>query len=144
MAQNGPIIIVEDSVVERSLYQIALKSLKLPNEFRFFVNGEEALKYIETTDETPFLIISDLNMPKMNGLELREKINASSHLRKKATPFVFRTGSISESDVNKSYELSAHGFFCKNHDFAGLEKQLKIIIDYWTECIEPGKYVCLN
>jgi CheY-like chemotaxis protein len=144
MAQNGPIIIVEDSVVERSLYQIALKSLKIPNEFRFFANGEEALEYIQTTDEIPFLIISDLNMPKMNGHELREKINASAHLRKKATPFVFRTGSITETDVSKSYELSAQGFFCKNHDFVGLERQLRIIIEYWTECIEPYKHVSLN
>jgi CheY-like chemotaxis protein len=140
MMRNGPIIIVEDNPIERTLYQIALKSLGIPNESRFFTDGEEALAYIETTSEIPFLIISDMNMPKMNGLELREKINSSEHLKKKVTPFVFRTGSITESDVSKSYELSAHGFFCKNHDFNGLERQLKLIIEYWTECIGPHKY----
>lgn len=144
MSRKGPIIVVEDSVIERALYQIALKSLNIPNEFRFFSNGEEALAYIETTNESPLLIISDMNMPKMSGFELKEKINISSHLRKKAIPFIFRTGSNPELDCSNTYEIASQGFFCKSHDFNGLARQLRIIIEYWTECAPPDKYISLE
>jgi CheY-like chemotaxis protein len=138
MAKDGPIIIVEDNKQERSLYEIAFKNLLTSNPVHFFENGKEAFDYLQVTRENPFLIICDLTMPAMEGLELRQRISDNPYLKKKATPFVFRTGSARSIDIDKAYELSVQGFFIKCENYEKMQEQLKMILKYWHECLEPN------
>ncbi|MES2565597.1 MAG: response regulator [Bacteroidota bacterium] len=130
MSKTGPIIIIEDEEREIGLYQAILP---LKNKVIYFRNGRTALDYLETTKDDPFIIICDINMPVMDGLDLRERINSNPYLKKKATPFVFRTASATRLNFKKSYDLNVQGFFKKNHAHAEDEKQINLIIDYWQE-----------
>jgi CheY-like chemotaxis protein len=141
MSKGGPIVIVEDDKDERFLYKTALKDLKVQNELVFFENGKEAFDYLKNTSDNPFVIICDMNMPKMDGLDLRERIHENTYLRRKSTPFVFRTGTVTRKDLIKAYDLTVQGFFEKTHDYHKLERQLKIIIDYWMEGLEPNTFL---
>lgn len=141
MSKGGPLVIIEDDKDERSFYETALSQLKIKNEIRFFNNGKDALEYLMTTKDTPFLIICDMDMPIMNGLELRERVFANPYLKKKATPFVYRTGSASDNHIIKAYDLSVQGFFTKTNDLDNLQHQLGVIIQYWKECLEPNDHI---
>ncbi|MBA3970591.1 MAG: hypothetical protein H0X46_00275 [Bacteroidetes bacterium] len=74
----------------------------------------------------------------MNGMDLRQRISDNPYLKKKATPFIFRTGSISSIDIHKAYELSVQGFFMKTADLESMQVQLQMILLYWSECLEPN------
>jgi CheY-like chemotaxis protein len=141
MSKKGPIVIVEDSADEQHLYQHALKNLNVHNKILFFDNGKSALKYLTATKEHPFLVICDIQMPEMTGIELKEKVESNKHLKLKSTPFVFRTGTVTANNVIEGYNLSAQGFFKKTSDFKQLVNQLSLIIKYWRESIEPDDLI---
>jgi CheY-like chemotaxis protein len=119
------------------MYHKVLKQIGVNNILRFFPDGREALDYLSTTSEDPFLVICDISMPKMDGLALRRQIVANPYLRKKGTPFVFRTKAPAESDIKEAYELAVQGFFGKTNDPAVIEKELGLIFDYWMACYDP-------
>ena len=128
MSLKGPIILVYDDEDDQYLIGLSLKSLQLPNELLYFGNGQEALYYLATTQEQPFLILCDVNMPIMNGSELRRQINADKVLRQKSTPFIFLTTAANTQLVQEAYDNTVQGFFKKAPDYAGLEKQLESIV----------------
>lgn len=97
------------------------------------------MEYITEPAVSPFLILSDINMPKMSGLELREKIQADKGLRLKAIPFIFFTTTANKNFVSEAYYNSVQGFFQKPNTLADLERNIKLIIDYWSECISPNR-----
>ena len=70
MSLVGPILIVEDDPDDQLLIRDILEEMALPNSLRYFPNGSEAIAYLQTTQEQPFLILCDINMPVMNGLEM--------------------------------------------------------------------------
>jgi CheY-like chemotaxis protein len=127
----GPIMLVEDSVAEQGLFKIALKELNFPNELIIFNNGEEALNYLKETEATPFIILSDINMPIMTGIELKMAVEKDPWLSLKAIPFVFISSSASPSDINAAFALKAQGYFNKPDNYVTLTIILKAIINYW-------------
>lgn len=139
MSAEGPIIIIDDDADDQAFAKIILQGFKLSNEIKIFNNGKEGLNYLQTTSENPFLIISDLDMPVMNGLEFREKINENPFLRKKSIPFVFLTGSATPHDVNRAFDLTVQGFFVKTHDLEKLKETLHTVITYWQTSLEPNR-----
>jgi CheY-like chemotaxis protein len=88
----------------------------------------------------PFLILSDINMPKINGFELRNKIFTNEQLQTKCIPYLFFTTAADKKSVVDAYSLSVQGFFKKPHSIEGLEHTIKKIIEYWQECIAPGQF----
>ena len=138
MAFKGPIILIEDDEDDQYLIGKALEALQLVNKLHCFPNGKVALDYLETTTEQPFLILCDINMPLMNGMELRRRINQSDYLRKKATPFVFLTTAASAETIEAAYEESVQGFYRKPAQFADLQEQMRITVAYWQSCLHPN------
>lgn len=138
MLLKGPIILIEDDEDDQYLIRKALEALQLVNKLHFFSNGKAALDYLETTAEQPFLILCDINMPLMNGLELRRRINQSDYLRKKATPFVFLTTVASAEVIEAAYEESVQGFYKKPLHFADLQEQMRVTVAYWQNCLHPN------
>ena len=71
MNKEGPIIIIEDDADDRFLLEEVFTSLDYLNKRIYFVDGQEALDYLLQMDSAPFLILSDINMPRLDGFELR-------------------------------------------------------------------------
>ncbi|RYD82470.1 MAG: response regulator [Sphingobacteriales bacterium] len=140
MNKKGPIIIIEDNKADQRLFEIVFEKICVENELKFFTDGAEALDYLNNSKNVPFIIISDINIPKMNGFEVRERIHQNEELSLKCVPFLFfSTGAEKESIVN-AYALSVQGFFQKPMDVDSLEKTLQRILDYWKDCIAPNDY----
>ncbi|MVM34690.1 response regulator [Spirosoma sp. HMF4905] len=138
MSLIGPIISVEDDIDDQYLIREVIQSLAIPNQLVFFSNGQDALNYLEITSEQPFLILCDINMPIMNGIELRQRINGSDYLRRKAIPFVFLTTAANKALVNMAYDATVQGFYQKSANYTGFYQQIKLIIDYWQTCLHPN------
>jgi len=140
MDKNGPIIVIEDSKGDQRIFEEIFKKLNFVNELLFFTDGNDALKYLNTTDKTPFLVISDINMPKMNGFELRAKIQENKALSRMCVPFLFFSTGGDKKAVEEAYALSVQGFFRKPDGIDALENTLFKIVEYWKECVAPNDY----
>lgn len=140
MSVRGPIISIEDDADDQFLIKSVVEELQIPNELLFFSNGLEALLYLETTQQQPFVIICDINMPVMNGLELRERIDQNEYLRKKSIPFVFLSTADNPLVIETAYDSTIQGFFKKENSFEDFKKRIKVIYDYWACCLHPNQY----
>src|SRR4051812_16540707 len=87
--KNGPIIVIEDDADDQDFLTEIFQKLNYQNKILFFFDGQEALDHIEASDELPFLILSDINMPKLNGFELRAKLKTDARLANKCIPYLF-------------------------------------------------------
>jgi CheY-like chemotaxis protein len=137
MSQKLPIVIIDDDPDDRELLGELTNELRAEHELRFFMDGVEALKYLETTEEQPFIIICDVNMPKMNGLELLKEIQRTPALKQKSIPFIFLSTSGDSRYILSAYELSAQGFFQKPSEINELRTILKLTFDFWAKCLHP-------
>ena len=137
MNKKGPIIIIEDDDDDQLLLTQVFKKLTSTNELIFFEDPEEALTYLTSSEVEPFIVLSDINMPKLSGLELREKVHANESLRLKCIPYLFFTTSAEQQHVIDAYSKSVQGFFVKPNSVDKLEHMMRKIIDYWQECTSP-------
>jgi CheY-like chemotaxis protein len=137
MAQKLPIVIIDDDSDDRELMGELTQELRKDHEIRYFVNGLDAWKYLQTTTEQPFIIICDVNMPLMNGLELLEEIQKTPDIKQKSIPFIFLSTSGDKRYVVRAYELSAQGFFKKPAEIGELRTILKLTYDFWAKCLHP-------
>ena len=140
MLKDGPIIIIEDDKDDQYLLDGILKDIDCGNEVVFFEDADGALDYINREDVHPFLVLSDINMPKMNGFDLRERIFTNELLSEKCIPYLFFTTGADKKMVSKAYSLSVQGFFQKPNSHALLEAMIKSIITYWKYCISPNEF----
>lgn len=138
MSKKGPIISIEDDPDDQFLLKSVLEEMKLTNPVHFFENGLEALKFLEITTEQPFLILCDINMPVMNGMELRKRIDENSYLKKKAIPFIFLSTSGSLPLIEEAYKSTIQGFYKKGNSFQDFKKQIELIVTYWEACLHPN------
>lgn len=136
---NRFLMLIEDDELDIMLIQQALVEMKFKNPVKVFNNGEQALNFLRRTSESPFLILSDINMPTMSGLELKQEIEKNEKLKKKSIPFIFLTTSSSEYDVEKAYLLNIHGFFTKPGDIGLWASQLDVVFKYWTSSLTPKR-----
>jgi CheY-like chemotaxis protein len=140
MQKSGPIVVIEDDLDDQEILSEVFKKLNYPNEIIFFANGYEALDFITQSHVQPFLILSDINMPKLNGFELRMKIHNNEELRIRCIPYLFFTTAADRKAVTDAYSMSAQGFFIKPITIEHLENIIRKIIDYWLECYAPNQY----
>ncbi len=138
MSRRGPIIIVEDDHDDREILIEIFQRLDIKNELKFFDDGQKTFDYVITTDQQPFIILCDVNLPKMLGTELRKCINENDYLRRKSIPFVFLTTSANPKAVEEAYDQMVQGYFQKAPAFEQMKKMIKQIIDYWMVCKHPN------
>lgn len=138
MSKAGPIIVYEDDKDENEIMEEAFKRIAVVNDIIFFDDGEKLLHYLRTTGDQPFLIISDINVPRINGLEIRRIIQEDDFLRKKCIPFIFLSTSAGGKAIETAYNLTVQGYFVKQSRMSDIEHNLKLIIDYWMECKHPN------
>jgi CheY-like chemotaxis protein len=137
--QEQPIIIVEDDMEDQEILKEVLQDLGVRQPLKFFSEGVAVLDYLRTTNEKPFIILTDVNMPGMSGITLREEIVKDNYLRKKSIPFVFLSTSDGKGVLPKIYELQVQGYFEKQNTLEGMKAQLNLILTYWQECRHPNR-----
>lgn len=138
MNKRGPIIIIEDDMDDQYMLTEIFKELDYENELIFFEDGIQALEYLTDTDVEPFLVLSDINMPKLNGMELREKIHNNEDLRLKSIPYLFFSTSAEQKHVIDAYSRSIQGFFIKPVSYEKLKSIIVKIVEYWQDCESPN------
>lgn len=106
MAKDEPILHGD----EQEILQDALQKLGIENELICFSDGALALAYIKATEAEPLLILSDVNMPVMNGIELCKRINNDEEARCKSIPFIFistDTGTLTIKEAYRAFSKAA-------------------------------------
>src|SRR5687768_8840045 len=126
MNKSGPIIIIEDDIDDQHMIMEIFESLDYSNAIVFFKDGEAALTYLNKSDDLPFLILSDINMPKLDGFKLKQKIHTDAELQVKCIPYLFFTTSASRQAVVDAYSMSVQGFFIKENKWEELKTTLRI------------------
>ncbi len=135
--RDGIILLVEDNPGDEALTLRALKKHAIKNEVVIARTGPEALDYLfgtglrESRDLTvmPEIILLDLKLPKLDGLEVLYRIRADERTR--LLPVVIFTSSNEEHDQVNSYGLGANSYVCKPIDFVQFSEVVRQIVAYW-------------
>jgi CheY-like chemotaxis protein len=131
MNSTQPILLVEDDQVDVMTVKRGLKKLGVVNKLITVNNGEEALQYLENSeDELPCMILLDINMPKMNGHECLRQLK--SHPAFKNIPVVMLTSSLEQQDVNQSFDLGISGYILKPVEYDQFIDAIQVLSSYWT------------
>lgn len=139
MAKNGPILIVEDDPDDQQTLEEALNEAHIVNELVFFDNASDAMQFLQSAKQEPFLIFCDVNLPKIDGIEFKRMIDTTPDLRARSIPFIFYTTYVSQYAVNEAFSnLTVQGFFQKNNSYKELRDVVKTIVDYWSICRLPA------
>jgi two-component system, response regulator len=130
------ILLAEDNPDDVALTNRALKKSNIANELAVVSDGQEALdylfwtgKYAESRPPSPCLVLLDLNMPKINGLQVLERIRADKRTR--LIPTVILTTSKEERDLVAGYSLGANSYIRKPVDFAQFAEAVQQLGLYW-------------
>ena len=142
MAQLGRILMVEDDPKDVELTLTALEDYKLANEVVVTRDGEEALDYLycrgnftTRTPDNPAVLLLDLKLPKVDGLEVLQQIRSDEKLR--MIPVVVLTSSHEERDMVASYTLGVNAYVVKPVDFYEFINAVKELGIFWAVINEP-------
>ncbi len=131
MATNGTILLVEDNPDDEALALRALKKNNIANEVDVCRDGAEALAYLEAKSERelPQVVLLDLKLPKVDGLEVLRAIRTNEKTR--TLPVVILTSSSEDRDIVESYRLGANSYIRKPVDFAQFIEAVRQLGLYW-------------
>jgi two-component system, response regulator len=134
------IVLVEDNPADVELTLNALKRHNLANRVKVLSDGQEALDYFSTAcgmtvEECPRLILLDLKLPKVSGLEVLEEIRRNQ--RTKMIPVVVLTSSAEEKDRIESYKLGVNSYIVKPVEFDSFAQSVSEIGFYWILLNRP-------
>lgn len=129
---------IDDDKDDQEIFKNALQALKVKYPLISFWNGEQALNYLLSEKINPFIIFCDVNMPVMNGFELRKRISENKQLATTCIPFIFYSTYVDKRSVEAAYKLTVQGYFKKPEENTEIQNQLKRIIDYWLDCKHPN------
>jgi CheY-like chemotaxis protein len=131
MKKQQTILLVEDDVVDQMTVKRALKDIHVTNLLKIANNGEEALEFLmDETNELPGIILLDLNMPRMNGIEFLKIIKKNNRIKR--IPVVVLTTSREEQDRINTFDLGIAGYMVKPVDYMQFVEVIKTINLYWT------------
>lgn len=136
------ILMADDDADDRQLTQEAFDESKLANDLRFVENGEEVFEYLNRTGRFtdpktspwPSLLLLDLNMPRMDGREVLQRMKADS--RYSTIRVIVLTTSKAEEDIVRSYQLAAASYITKPVTFESLVQVIQALGRYWFEIVE--------
>jgi len=141
MKRNGDIIIIEDDEDDCELLLEAFSEVidehKFKNRVIIFEDSTVVMEYLRESQSEIFMVVSDINMPRVNGFELRESIYKIPALGKRCMPYIFLTTGITKEHVTKAFELPLQGFFEKPSSFPDYKKLINDIILYWKHSLAP-------
>ncbi|OKH52232.1 two-component system response regulator [Calothrix sp. HK-06] len=138
--QTINILLVEDDEVDVMNVRRAFKKANIKNPIFTASNGYEALEILKDTSDTKMpaerrLVLLDLNMPKMGGIEFLQELRSDQQLR--ATPVVVMTTSNQDKDRLEAYHLNIAGYLLKPVTFASFTELIATLNSYWMLCEMP-------
>ena len=143
MALVKRILLVEDSKHDVELTLVALEECHLANQVDVVNDGAEALDYLhrrgayaDRPNELPVVVLLDLKMPKVDGLEVLRHMKSEAALKR--IPVVMLTSSREEKDLVQSYELGVNGYVVKPVDFEQFIESIKQLGCFWAIVNEPS------
>jgi CheY-like chemotaxis protein len=141
-ASLKPILLVEDSPKDLELTLMALEKSRLANDVVTLRDGEEAIDYLycrgryaDREKGNPAIVLLDLKLPKLDGLQVLERIKSDPEL--KSVPVVVLTSSREESDLQRSYQLGVNAFVVKPVRFQDFVKAIQDLGGFWAVLNEP-------
>ncbi len=138
MSNTKPILLVEDDSVDAITVKRAFDDLGITKSLVHMINGEDALEYLENeVNNKPSFVLLDLNMPKMNGIELLRAMKTNPALR--LIPVIVLTTSKEDRDVIDSFDLSVAGYVVKPIDYTQFVETIRTINMYWSLSQLPVK-----
>lgn len=148
MGQSTPVqvLIVEDNPGDVELAKVALREAALPLVLHVASDGEEAMRFLRQEGEfadvpPPDLILLDLNMPKMGGLEVLDEMKADEELR--LTPVVVFTSSAAREDIEEAYDRYANCYITKPSDLDELVGVVRAIEAFWLTVVRLPRRVAV-
>ena len=136
---KGKIILVDDQPYEKLLLKDALYDKDWEINVEYFNKAEDALEHLEENADEIFLIISDMNMPGMNGMDFKKTIDRNKFLRQKSIPFIFASSDPDREKMIEAYQYRVQGYFKKPDTPEEQADMLEKIIQYWLSCVHPRK-----
>ena len=131
MRSTKPILLVEDDKVDAMAFKRAVKELKITNPLAMVGDGEQALKFLRNPEnDKPCLILLDINMPRMNGIEFLRAAKQDPEL--KLIPVVVSTTSKEDQDKFDSFQLGVAGYMVKPADHVKFVEVVRAVDCYWT------------
>jgi len=138
MNSSKPILLIEDNRVDATAVRRALEDLNVPNALVTAGHGQQALEYLcDRISEKPCVILLDLNMPRMDGIEFLHAVKSDEVLR--TIPVVVLTTSHSKQDIDQSFDHGAAGYMTKPIDYKEFAEILNTINTYWSVSRLPNK-----
>jgi two-component system, chemotaxis family, response regulator Rcp1 len=136
------ILLIEDSPADRDLTIMSLKRQKFSNNITFVEDGAEAIDYLfkrgrHVNAQTPDLIILDLNLPKIDGREVLQRIKGDANLKK--IPIVVLTTSDADIDIMRSYQLNANCYITKPVSLEKFREVVSSIGEFWFSIVKLPK-----
>lgn len=130
MLNRLSILFIEDDVIETMKMNRTLSKLGLVHDIQEAKNGEEALEILMKKENLPDIILLDLNMPKVNGLEFLKIVKNDKRL--KYIPTIILTTSINQKDLIACYELGIAGYVLKPLKYEDYIFKMKKLLEYWS------------
>ena len=124
------ILLIEDDMIEIMKLNRASSSLQLNHKITEANNGEDALKLLEDKDSLPDIILLDLNMPKINGIEFLRILNAD--IRLKYIPTIILTTSNNQKDLLECYKIGIAGYVLKPLKYEDYVSKIERLLSYWS------------
>lgn len=124
------ILLIEDDMIEVMKLNRATSSLQLNHKITEANNGEVALKILEDKDNLPDIILLDLNMPKINGIEFLKILKADEHL--KYIPTIILTTSNNKRDLLECYKIGIAGYVLKPLKYEDYVSKIEKLLSYWS------------
>ena len=143
MNEKNTILLVEDNPDDAALTQRAFAKSNIANKLVLVKDGVEALDYLFATgawagrseEEDPTLILLDLKLPKIGGLEVLRRLRAEQRTR--LIPVIILTSSVEERDLIEGYSLGCNSYIHKPVDFAQFTEAVKTLGLYWLVLNQP-------
>lgn len=129
---------IDDDQEDLDIFSYAFKEINTGNEIVTFCDGIKALEFLKISEREFLFILCDINMPKLNGLELRQCIYDDVVLRQRSIPFLFLSTADNRIFVDKAYDLSVQGYFRKPAHLDEVKEMLRSIIVYWQYSHHPN------
>ena len=124
------ILLIEDDMIEIMKFNRIVSSLELNHNIIEAKNGEIAFSLLQKKEELPHIILLDLNMPKMNGIEFLLSIKKSDHL--KHIPTIILTTSNNPKDLLECYKIGIAGYVLKPLKYESYVSRIKNLLTYWS------------
>jgi len=124
------ILLIEDDMIEIMKLNRVISTLKLPHKLMEANNGEDALNLLKEKDNIPDIILLDLNMPKINGIEFLKILKNDNYL--KYIPTIILTTSNNKKDLLECFEIGIAGYILKPLKYSDYALKLEKVLNYWS------------